>query len=460
MIKLIGRTASLLACFSFLLLGTHLQAGWQAGAAKIVITPEEDMWMAGYASRKTPSEGVLQDLHAKSLVLADDEGNKIVMVTTDLVGIPRIIRENVVSAVSKKHQLRPDQILLNASHTHCGPELRPSKSTIYELDPAIAAQCHEYRLALEKKIEQVISESLKDLEPVDVTYTYGRAGFAMNRRYPLPNGSFKNSPYPAGPVQQQVPVLTAKTAEGGLKAILFGYACHNTTTGIMQFNGDYAGAAQAILEKSHPGTIALFMEGCGGDQNPYPRGQEKNIEQHGTALALAVETALQDIRPTPLTGKIETVLGEVPIPFAKMPTRSELEEKLEDGNVYVRRHARLMLNRLDTEGSIPAEYPYMVQCLQLGNELTMVALAGEVVVDYDHLIREQLPVKNLWIAGYSNDVFGYVPSLRVLKEGGYEGGEAMIYSNLPGPFADSVEDRILGEVQKLYGELENEKSAP
>ncbi|MCA9040118.1 MAG: neutral/alkaline non-lysosomal ceramidase N-terminal domain-containing protein [Planctomycetaceae bacterium] len=444
-------------CSLFLLSAPDcLQAGWQAGVSKIVITPEDEIWMGGYASRKSPAEGVLQDLYAKSLVLADEEGNRVVMVTTDLVGIPRSVRENVVTAVIEQHQLRPDQILLNASHTHCGPELRPSKSTIYDLDPAITAQCRQYRQRLEEKIIQVIGKSLQDLEPVEVNYSFGRAGFAMNRRYPMPDGSYKNSPYPAGPVQHQVPVLAINSAEGNLKALLFGYACHNTTTGIMKFNGDYAGYAQAELEKLHPGTIALFMMGCGGDQNPYPRGEEKFLSLHGTALALAVETALQDIQPTKLTGAIESRLSEVPIEFAAVPDRAELEARLEDKNVYIRRHARLMLNHLDSEGSIAPEYPYMVQCLSLGDQLTMVALAGEVVVDYDHLIRAQIPEKNLWIAGYSNDVFGYVPSLRVLKEGGYEAGGAMIYVDLPGPFAESIEERILGEVHKLYSDLEKE----
>ena len=43
--------------------------------------------------------------------------------------------------------------------------------------------------------------------------------------------------------------------------MLFGYACHNTTTGTMQFNGDYAGWAQEYLEAENPGAVA----GCGGD---------------------------------------------------------------------------------------------------------------------------------------------------------------------------------------------------
>jgi neutral ceramidase len=82
----------------------------------------------------------------------------------------------------------------------------------------------------------------------------------------------------------------------------------------------------------------------------------------------------------------------------------------------------------------------------------LVALGGEVVVDYAlRLVRED-PARQLWVAGYSNDVFGYVPSLRVLREGGYEGGDAMIYYAKPGPFNEQVEDLIVGKVHQLMGE--------
>ncbi|MEZ6048944.1 MAG: neutral/alkaline non-lysosomal ceramidase N-terminal domain-containing protein [Planctomycetaceae bacterium] len=437
-----------------------IQAGWQAGVAKVKITPTEKIWMGGYAARTSPAEGVLQDLYAKSLVLSDEHGNKVVLVTTDLIGIPRVLRENVVAVIEKKHQLKPEQILLNASHTHCGPELRSEKSSLLELDPAYLAQLQEYTQELEAKLVQVISESLSDLEPVELSYSFGRAGFAMNRRYPLADGTVRNSPYPPGPVQHQVPVLSVTTAEGKLMGLMFGYACHNTTTGMMQFNGDYAGAAQAAIEEAHPGTIALFMMGCGGDQNPYPRGEEKFIKQHGTALALAVEAALQDINPTRLTGQIQTHLSEIPIYFKSIPTEPELREELESDNKYQRRHAQTLLDRLTTEGAISDEYPYLIQSLQIGKELTLVALAGEVVVDYDAEVRREFPNRNLWIAGYSNDVFGYVPSLRVLREGGYEGGGAMLYTQFPGPFDESIQDRIMKEVVQQVSDLERSTPSP
>lgn len=427
-----------------------LLAGWNIGAAKIVITPDEPMWMAGYASRKKPSEGKLHDLYAKALFLKDDLGNQMVMVTTDLIGIPRILRENLELKLADKLKLQPEQLLLNASHTHCGPELRPEKSTIYELNAQLVEQCQAYMQVLEQKIVQVVSEAHSNSSPSELYYSHAKAGFAMNRRLPI-NGGIQNNPYPEGPVQHAVPVLVVRNAESQqLTALLFGYACHNTTLGIQKFNGDYAGFAQHYLEEAHPETVALFMMGCGADQNPYPRRRVELAEQHGRSLALAVERALLYKSPEKVEPKLVTAIDHVPLDFAESLSRSDWEKKLNDSNRYVRRHARLMLGQIEKSGGLPKQYPYQVQVIRIGADLTMVALAGEVVVDYDHLLRDALPSRHVWVAGYSNDVFGYVPSLRVLKEGGYEGGGAMIYSALPGAFAENVEEKIVTKVEELF----------
>jgi hypothetical protein len=73
-------------------------------------------------------------------------------------------------------------------------------------------------------------------------------------------------------------------------------------------------------------------------------------------------------------------------------------------------------------------------------------------VDYALRLRREFAGKRIWIAGYSNDVFAYVPTERVLAEGGYEGGEAMMYFGLPGPFQPGLEQRVIDAVKRLAGE--------
>jgi hypothetical protein len=189
----------------------------------------------------------------------------------------------------------------------------------------------------------------------------------------------------------------------------------------------------------------MFLTGCGGDQNPYPRGELKHAQQHGRALANAVETALQTPQ-RPIRGPLRTALKSVTIEFAPPPAREELQRQAESTDRFERRHAELLLEQLDAAGSIPTEYDYLVQAVRFGDDLLLTALAGEVVVDYSLRLKRELAGPIVWVAGYSNDVFGYIPSLRVLREGGYEAGGAFRFSRFPGPFTETVEERIVSTV--------------
>ena len=100
-------------------------------------------------------------------------------------------------------------------------------------------------------------------------------------------------------------------------------------------------------------------------------------------------------------------------------------------------------------GALPTSQKMPVQVWRFGNDLTLVTLGGEVVVDYALRLRRDHPDDHVWPVGYANDVFGYVPSRRVLDEGGYEGGGALLYYGRPGPFDASVEDRIFAALGRL-----------
>jgi len=251
-------------------------------------------------------------------------------------------------------------------------------------------------------------------------------------------------------VDHDVPVLRVERPDGRLTAALYGYACHCTTLGgdFYQFHGDYAGCASAGIESRHPGSVALFLAGCGGDANPEPRGTVELAQRHGEALGRAVEEALASARL--VEGGLRCAYAEAPLAFAPPPTREQLLARIGPGNdQFAQRHARLLLDTLNRRGRLPAGYPCPVQVWRIGNSVTLVPLAGEVVVDYSLRLKRELGPSRTWVAGYSNDVFAYIPSLRVLNEGGYEGEGAMIYYGQPGPFAYTVEETIVGQVHRL-----------
>jgi hypothetical protein len=422
---------------------------WKAGVASVVITPEENVWMAGYANRNKPAEGKLQELYAKALALEDEAGKRVVIVTLDLVGIPRWLRDHVEKECAGKYKLDRSSLMINVSHTHCGPVVWSGGSVSYDISEEEVKKLDRYVAGLREKLVAVVGKALDDLKPAKLGYSHARAGFAMNRRLPTETEP-RNSPYPDGPVDHAVPVLRVEDPEGKLRAILFGYACHNTTLSIYQFNGDYAGYAQEYLEEAHPGVKALFITGCGGDQNPYPRGKVEQAQQHGRALANAVEAALLP-QAKPVRGPLRAALEEVTLHFVPLG-RDELLKMKESSNKFDRKRATYLLGELEKAGKLTSTYAYPIQVIQFGDDLTLVALAGEVVVDYSLRLKRELTGKPLWVAAYSNDVFGYVPSVRVLKEGGYEGGGAMRNTRHPGVFAPSVEETIIKKVHALVAQ--------
>jgi neutral ceramidase len=426
------------------------QAPWQVGLARAIVTPQQTMWMAGYASRDRPAEGKAQDLWAKAAVIESADGGRLVVITLDLIGVPRTLRESVLAALQTAHGIADHELWINASHTHCGPEFRRQVNADEMVDAARQAQAVEYQQFLVTTLIDLVKSAWECREPARLGWTHARCGFAMNRRLPSSTG-YQNSPFPDGPVDHAVPVLRIDRLDGTLRGVVFGYACHNTTLAFFQWCGDYAGFAQSELEAAHPDVTAMFVTGCGGDQNPYPRGQLELAQQHGRALANAVEAALL-VKPMPITGKVEARLEHVPLPFATLPTAEELRSRLSSSNRYEVQHARRLLSRLENDGGLPTEYPCPVQVLRLGEVLTIVTLGGEVVVDYSLRLKAELNEPRLWVAGYSNDVFGYVPSRRVLLEGGYEAGGAMLYTSHPGPFSADVEERLVSAVKRLTDE--------
>lgn len=430
---------------------------WRAGAARTIITPTEPMYLAGFASRVVIAEGTAMDLQAKALALEDDRGTRFVMVTLDLVEVAKQTRDAVAAQVQTKFGLPNEALLLNCSHTHCGPELRFTEEEFSELkDPQRRERCLRYNAGLVAKITGIVGESLQRLEPATLVYGHARCGFAMNRRLKNEKSTgepYLNSPNPDGVVDHDVPVLSVTRADNSLAAVVFGYACHNTTMSIKEWHGDYAGHAQRILEKAHPGTVALFMMGCGGDQNGYPRFGDVFSQRHGQSLATAVEAALQ-AKARPLSGPLKTAWDTVRLDYQPLPTEEELQKRLATPqgsdpsySIYRRDWDRRRLLALQ-KGSLRDHYDYPIQVVHFGKDLTFIGLSGETCVDYSlRLKRELAGSPPLWVAGYCNDVLAYIPSKRVLLEGGYEAGTSIVYwSNPlhPNVFAPSLEERIMG----------------
>lgn len=423
----------------------------KVGAGRCVITPSYSIWMAGYASRKAPNEGKIHDLFVKAIVFENADGTRAVCVTSDLLGIPANIEKRCAELAAERFGIPRERLMLTASHTHCGPVVRNLLIDMYALEEAESAKVAQYSDALPELVMTAIQQAIDSLEPCSLYWGVGEAGFAKNRReYTV--GGITNGLNPIGPVDHDVPVLAAKRADGSLKAVLFGYACHNTTLSFQQLCGDYAGFAQAHIEANSPNTTALFAAGCGGDQNPLPRGKVEQAQQYGQELGDSVLKVLAD-GTREVQGPLRCAFEKIPLPLSKPPTREEVEQQLKSEDVYVQRRAKHLMAVLDEKGAFETTYPYPVQVWRFEDGLQLSVLGGEVVVDYSLRLKHELGRDNQFVIAYANDVMAYIPSIRILREGGYEGGDSMVYYGLYGPWAPQVEGDIIAAVHRLTDSL-------
>jgi neutral ceramidase len=412
------------------------------GAASVDITPDYPIRLSGYGGRREPHQGVAQRIFAKALAIGGDEEGPAVVVTVDNCGVPAAMRDEVVKRLAGKTKVIDARFAICSSHTHCAPMLMGILPNIFSMDipaehlPAI----ERYTRELTDHIEQVALAALADRRPCQLAWGVGKVGFAANRRA-----------FPLKPVDHDLPVLRATDAEGKVRAILTSYACHCTTIGIDSIHGDWAGVAQEALQREFPGAIALTAIGCGADQNPNPRRTMELVKQYGEDLgAEAKRLAQGELKP--VTGEIECCTRTVELAYDKLPTREEWQALAASGTASVSYHAKKNLARLDRGETIPTHLSYLVQSWSFGGDLAMVFLPGEITVDYSLRIKREYDRSRMWVNGYSNDVPCYIPSRRVLEEGGYEGASAMTYYDRPTKFAPDVEERIMAGVRAVVPE--------
>lgn len=424
--------------------------GWKAGVARVVITPEKPMWLAGYGGRDRPSEGTLHDLWAKALAVEDANGKQAVLVTTDLLGFPKNLSDRIRDRLHKQFNVSKTQVILNSSHTHTGPALQSSLPDVYPLTPGQQKDVVSYTNWLEDKIVALVGEALASMEPVQLFAENGVTRFQVNRRNNS-ESTLNQQTELRGPNDYAVPVIKVVNGAGNLVAIAFGYACHPTVLNGYEWSGDYAGFAQIELEKKYPNTTALFFQGAGGDQNPLPRRTVPLAEQYGETLAAAVERVLSE-EMRPLAPRLKTAYSEVELSLGAMPTKQELLKTAAESSGSNKRWATRLLNQLDRGDSLMRSYPYPVQLWQLGDQL-IFSLGGELVIEYAIKLKEMYG-QNIFVMGYSNDVMSYIPSGRILLEGGYEGERSQKTYGLPASWAPGIETKILNGFIELMNQEE------
>lgn len=417
-----------------------LAKGLQVGAARQDITPTYPIRLNGFGFRRTESEGITQPIWAKALAFEDPSTGPAILIAIDNLGVPDYIHAELSQRLSRSLGLKPERLCLTATHTHTAPLLKDFTPTIFSVPIPASHLEHvdRYTGELIDAMERVALSAWKSRREATLAHAVGTVSLAANRRTT------------GGPVDHDLPVLTIRDLSGSLIAVYTSYACHCVTLSNNKISGDWAGYAQKAIEEAFPGIIAVTSVGCGADSNPRSGvvGDKADIaESQGKEIAQEIVRLLKTPM-RPVVGPLAAATTQVILPYSALPTRMQLEARTnrQDAVGY---HARFNLAKLDRGESLPASLPYLIQSWSFGNSLALVNLPGEVVVDYSLRLKREFDRARLWVNGYANNAPCYIPSERVLEEGGYEGGEAMVYYDRPTKFAPGLEKIITDGVRSV-----------
>jgi neutral ceramidase len=417
---------------------------FQAGAARVVITPPIGVPLSGYFAaegRKETAREVHDDLYARALVLNDGE-RTIAIVTTDLIGLGDEELAAVREVVQRDAGIAPEHLVLACTHTHSGPIVHPFPHS--DLVPGQADE-HYFRL-LPRLIGSAVTMAVRRQLPALVGAGSGTCFININRREILPDGTLRGLPFlgrnPNGITDREVGVLRVDDAENGRPlAVLLSYACHPVVLGPnLEISADYVGYAVNFIEHAlGAGTVALFANGAQGDMNSIVHpGTYADAERLGVTLGAEVIKVALGIE-THENAQIKTATNrtELPLNPASTPERQReyihfLEQEYQrftvDGDATRAWdiEMRLAVAGFRLYNREQMKYPYMpaeVTAFSLtgdGVSVGLVSEPAELFCEYGIRARTQSPFTTTLVLGLANGFIGYVPTLNVYTEGGYE----------------------------------------
>ena len=416
---------------------------WSIGYAEADITPSKGyVQMSGFG-RERYAQGVQTPLLTQTLALRDQNGHTSVLITADISGFDRVMSEALRRTIAQKHSVPPENVILNASHTHWGPAVR------FHATYACGGPNVWYMAFMEEKILANVEAAMKNLSPATLEYSSTDfRGIGCNRRLPK-DGLITWGPHPEGSFDGHTPILRIKRDQKPRQLLVVGHGCHPTSSGgIEKWSADYPGAMRDCLAKKLPGTKAMFVQGCGGDAKIVHNDPKTSkltfaadpnrAKEAGQKLAQAVMTHIEKQRMIHIEGQLVCKLASGQLSYGERWPLEEIERQaLGPRRHYMTWIARQFLARPDHSES----YRYDVQVWKLGNQLTIFGMEGEVCSPWGPMLRSMAPTEHAMVIGYASNVDAYIPDKRIVREGGYEGGDAQKFF-LPGPFTENIDSEI------------------
>ncbi|TMV52996.1 hypothetical protein FE783_02080 [Paenibacillus mesophilus] len=423
------------------------------GTAKVDITPQRPIPLAGYGHRKGPFLGINRRLYARVNVFEQHDGvekRRVLIAQGDIIwwGSERMAR--IRETLAERFGIGPSDLILSAQHTHGGPQTSTEFCDVLGLPDA------DYLDSLDQSLFRGVETAIANLEPITIERGKGDCRIGINRRK-IVGGAMTMAPNPDGLLDTDVNVIRFRKEDGTAKAVFVHYTCHPTTTNTNYVTSEYPGVAAERLEATFGrGTVVSFLQGCTGNIRPalhrddkFYSGTEEEVAKSGRLLANEVERVLdgtmEELAALPVSGRRIVVQ----LPFQTLPTEAEIDERIAKGGALAEWGMKLRSNPEKLRSHIPFE----LTRIKLADGLSFLAMDGEVVLEYGDYAKELSGDRTLAM-GYSNGMIGYVPTASQIAEGGYEGKDSSVYFALPAPFAPETETIIRKAIEQLIREEE------
>ena len=405
----------------------------QLGVARVDITPEPPVPLAGFASRASlgPATGVARPLHLRVLAFADARGHPAaVFAVADLLYWGPDVAADVRARVAARFAIPDQAVVLHATHTHSGPQVSR------RFTPLLGAPHPPYLRRLGPAVVAAVDEAFGNAEPVTVRRGEAPCRLATNRRIARVGG-----PDAKAAVDPTVTVVRFDSSAGRVKGLLAHFACHPVVTHANTVSADFAGAAMdAVEQRLPPGAVAAYAQGCCGDLNPdryvdgdFVDGDESDVHACGVRLADAVGAALGEAGPA-ATVAVETSRSVVELPVEPVPDEATLHD-LRGRPGVVGEWAALLASDPERRWSTVS---MELSLLRLSSDLVLLGMSAEPTSAYGRWVKERYAGRVLPL-GYTNGMFGYLVTDAELDGGGYECVEAPLYFAMPGPLARGAE---------------------
>jgi neutral ceramidase len=425
----------------------------RAGIARCCITPPLGMTMAGYAAREGVAEGKDTELYATALILESGE-SRIAIVALDLLFLQDPLVSNLRQLLGERIHVSQSNVLLNFSHTHCGPT---SDGLKYDDDERQAFLRREYAERLRAELSILVDLAAHRLEPARLGSSKGEARIGINRRQRQTDGSILLGENAYGPVDHEVSVLRIDDLKGKPIAAVVSHGCHTVTMGpkCLLWSSDYVGPARDLIEKN-TGALSLFLQGSAGDINPITgigATQNDNEEKKRLGLTLGAEVlkvyssiytdsvrggqvlvgALSKIPFYPRlhiseeqNSPIAAIQEFIDLPLEEFPdasVASELSEKwdaeistllrnnVKGGPLNAARlfHRWSKILRSSVDEKLKPVLTLPIQALRVG-DVAIVGVPGETFCEQGMSIKTESPFAHTLFLGYSNGCASYIPT--------------------------------------------------